>query len=187
MNDTKNRPGSCDWLPEDNREVATGSSCDWQGSPSAGAGDNRSAVYPFQNDYTWQGVEQERYKAEDCGWSDIARNVLVGGRGESAGFDLRYFEIAPGGHSSLEKHVHEHVVIVIRGRGNALIAGEVHEVGFLDTLYISPDDPHQLINPFADPFGFFCIVSHDRDRPRPLDRDELGRLVATAVGSKLRP
>jgi ribulose-bisphosphate carboxylase large chain len=42
---------------------------------------------------------------------------LSGKRGESQRFHVRYFEIAPGGYSTLEKHEHEHVVIPIRGRG----------------------------------------------------------------------
>lgn len=48
---------------------------------------------------------------------DILRTELVGKNGESCQFHVRYFEVGPGGYSTLEKHVHEHVVIPIRGRG----------------------------------------------------------------------
>ena len=41
-----------------------------------------------------------------------------------------------------------------------------YEVGFLDILYIKPEAPHQLTNPFNEPFGFFCIVNAKRDKPR---------------------
>ncbi len=188
MNQKSNQPGNCDWLPEDNREEKNGASCDWSApQPVARKTDNRSAIYTFCDDYTWQGVEQERYKAEAGGWAAIARNVLIGARGESVLFDLRYFEIAPGGHSSLEKHQHEHVVVGIRGRGQVLLGGKIHQVGFLDTLYLAPDDPHQLLNPFDEPFGFFCIVNHDRDRPRPVDADELKQLLAGSAGKAILP
>ncbi len=177
-------PLSCDWIPGDGREQTSGVSCDWAQAGPAAAQENTSRLHRFAES-GWEGIEAERYKAEDGGWAAIARHVLVGGRGESARFDLRYFEIAPGGHSSLEKHVHEHVVVCIRGKGEILLAGEVREMNFLDTAYIAPDDPHQLINPFEEPFGFFCIVDHDRDRPRGLDEDDLRSFSAEAA-AKIR-
>jgi ribulose-bisphosphate carboxylase large chain len=39
---------------------------------------------------------------------------------------------------------------------------------YLDTLYIAPEVPHQLTNPYKEPFGFFCIVNAKRDRPKLL-------------------
>lgn len=179
-----------------NDETAKGMSCDWipGGEPEGGATKssgaalgNRSVIYPFAGDYRWAGVPQERYKAEDGTWAAIARTVLVGARDESALFDLRYFEIAPGGHSSLEKHEHEHVVICIRGRGTLLIDGALAELNFLDTAYLAPNDPHQLCNPFDEPFGFFCIVNHLRDRPRPPDEKELRALLSGAAAGGIRP
>ncbi len=180
MND-KRSPQAPDY--EAHQDSLTGSSCDWRSAPPTEIiVDNRSRVCRFNPDYTWSGVPQESYKTENGGWSAIVRNVLIGAKGESAGFDLRYFEIAPGGHSSLEKHLHEHVVIVVRGHGQAVLDGYLVEVGFLDTLYISPNDPHQLLNPFAEPFGFFCIVNHERDRPRNLDPKEINRLDTATAG-----
>jgi ribulose-bisphosphate carboxylase large chain len=179
-----------------NDETVKGMSCDWipGGEPTASAAEisgaasgNRSVIYPFAGDFTWTGVPQERYKAEDGTWAAIARTVLIGARGESALFDLRYFEIAPGGHSSLEKHEHEHVVICIRGSGTLLIDGALAELNFLDTAYLAPNDPHQLCNPFAEPFGFFCIVNHLRDRPRPPDEKELGALLSGAAAGGIHP
>lgn len=179
-------PVSCDWIPGDGREEKTGISCDWSPAGVPTAEDGTSRFHRFQEN-GWDGIEPERYKAEDGGWAAIARHVLVGARGESARFDLRYFEIAPGGYSSLEKHVHVHVVVCVRGRGQVLLDGEVQEMNFLDTVYIAPDDPHQLINPFDEPFGFFCIVDHDRDRPRGLDEAEMERVLASAASQKIRP
>jgi quercetin dioxygenase-like cupin family protein len=177
--------GSCDWVPEEGRDEKKGTCCDW--APTAEKEEiNGSVFYPFRADFTWEGVPQERYKSAEGGWAAIARNVLVGARGESARFDLRYFEIAPGGNSSLEKHNHEHVVICVRGRGRVLLGGQVREMNFLDTVYIAPDDPHQLRNPYSEPFGFFCIVNHDRDRPRELAGEELALLLAGDPGREIR-
>lgn len=182
MTEKKSAPVSCDWIPGDGREATAGTSCDWApaSAPSPPAED-RSRFHPSRPDGCWEGIDSERYKAEDGGWAAIARHVLVGARGESARFDLRYFEIAPGGYSSLEKHVHVHVVVCVRGRGRVLLGGEVREMAFLDTAYIAPDDPHQLLNPYEEPFGFFCIVDHERDRPRPPDENDLRRLAGLPV------
>ncbi len=184
MKDKTPPPSSCDWIPGDGREAASGASCDWAPAATVTEQDNKSRFHRF-TDSGWEGVEPERYKADDGTWASIARHVLVGGRGESAQFDLRYFEIAPAGHSSLEKHVHEHVVVCVRGKGQVLLAGEVREMNFLDTAYIAPDDPHQLINPFEEPFGFFCIVNRLRDRPRGLDEADL-RNLSTDAAEKVR-
>jgi len=139
----------------------------------------KSRLHKAMPGFTWSEVEKESYKEGVGSWCGIDRNTLIGNRGESAKFHLRYFEIAPGGNSSLEKHVHEHVVICARGAGRAVVGDTVHEMAPMDVLYIAPDAPHQLINPGQEPFGFFCIVDSDRDRPRELDSEDMERLDAS--------
>lgn len=132
--------------------------------------DNRSAFYRHRGMCRWQGVRDEPYKTEEGGWSNIIRRVLVGARGESARFHVRYFEIGPAGRSSLECHRHEHVVICVRGKGIVHIGKRKRTMQYLDTVYIAPDVAHQLMNPYDEPFGFICIVNSKRDRPKPLKR-----------------
>jgi len=133
-------------------------------------GDNRNKYYPFQDNYTWKGVKIEKYKNEGEDWSEIARQVLIGASGETTKFHLRYFEITPGGYSSFETHKHEHVVIGVRGRGRARLNRRTVEINNLDVLYINPDTPHRLYNPYEEPFGFFCIVNAKRDRPKTVKK-----------------
>ncbi len=144
--------------------------CDWKtGSPLKGgmpSAENKSRLCRFRNNFRWQGIKVERYKPAGIDWAGIVRQTLIGNRGETPKFHLRYFEIAPGGRSSLERHRHEHVVICVRGRGSVILAKKAYRIGFLDTVYISPNTPHQLKNPFKEPFGFFCIVNAKRDKPR---------------------
>jgi ribulose-bisphosphate carboxylase large chain len=97
--------------------------------------------------------------------------VLVGKAGEGTAFHVRYFEIAPGGFSSLEEHGHEHAVVVLRGRGQVQLGEMVHDLGFGDTVYVAPHEVHQFRNPSPDePFGFLCMVDAQRDRPVVKDR-----------------
>jgi len=141
------------------------SSCDIHRAPEKRP-DNRNRLYAFNDDFSWKGVKVEKYKSDGGDWSEIARQVLIGARGESAKFHLRYFEIEPGGYSSFETHKHEHVVITVRGRGSARVINRIIDLKFLDVLYMNPDSPHRLSNPYDEPFGFFCIVNAKRDRPR---------------------
>lgn len=137
-------------------------------APKRKGATNRSAFYGHKGDLRWSGVKEEPYKAASGGWTRIIRRVLIGCRGESARFHVRYFEIAPGGYSSLEHHRHEHVVICVRGRGRVRMGRTYRTMQFLDTAYIAPDAVHQLANPYAEPFGFLCIVNARRDRPKVL-------------------
>lgn len=129
---------------------------------------NQSAFYEHKGELCWKGVPDRPYKVQGDDWSGIMRRVLIGERGETARFHVRYFEIAPGGNSSLEHHRHEHVVICVRGKGLVRYSGKTRKMQYMDVLYTSPDAVHQLSNPFDEPFGFFCIVNARRDRPKVL-------------------
>jgi ribulose-bisphosphate carboxylase large chain len=159
---------------------------------------NTDSIYRHRGDCRWSGVGMDKYKQSDGDWFSISRQVLIGKRGESAKFHLGYFEIAPGGHSSLEKHRHEHVVICARGKGRVRIREKSHQIRNLDTVYIAPNTVHQLLNPYNEPFGFLCIVNAKRDRPKlvrqPQGKAEVGsqksgdrvRSQETKVGSKIK-
>jgi ribulose-bisphosphate carboxylase large chain len=143
------------------------SCCEIGGSKKQRAGkSNRDAFYRHRGGMSWRGVRDEPYKTEKGAWTGIIRRVLIGGRGESAKFHVRYFEIAAGGCSSLEHHRHEHVVICVKGEGIVRTAKTKRKMAFMDTIYIAPDTVHQLSNPFGEPFGFLCIVNARRDRPK---------------------
>lgn len=132
---------------------------------------NRNRLYRFSPDgFRWNGIKSEAYKNEGDDWQRIIRHNIIGVHGETTRFHLRYFEIAPGGNSSFETHKHEHVVVCIRGKGKVRLNRRTVELNYLDVLYIAPETPHQLLNPFEEPFGFFCIVNARRDRPKPVKK-----------------
>ncbi|MDX6770134.1 MAG: cupin domain-containing protein [Elusimicrobiota bacterium] len=121
--------------------------------------------------FEWKDVPLEPYKTDTAEYKGISRRELVGKRGESMKFHVRYFEIAPGGFSTLEKHEHEHVVIPMRGKGEAQAGCYIWTVGVGDVVYVSPSDPHQFRCPAdaAEPFGFLCMVNAERDKPQSVD------------------
>jgi len=138
-------------------------------SPANNPGsDNTSRVFRSKGSGLWEDVPTLRYKNDSGDWSGIVRRVLIGDRAESTCFHVRYFEISPGGMSSLERHAHEHVVIVLSGQGEIRLDDEWHELGMLDLAYVAPNDVHQLRNRSDSMFGFLCIVDAERDRPVPV-------------------
>jgi ribulose-bisphosphate carboxylase large chain len=122
----------------------------------------------FQAGFRWQGRRPLEYKADQqLPFRDVSRIELIGQQGEQTGFDVRYFEIGPDGYSSFEQHAHTHVVIGVRGEGVLMSGDRQLVVKPNDVAYVPPLRPHQLKNTHSEPFGFFCIVDHVRDRPRP--------------------
>lgn len=120
----------------------------------------------FREGFEWQGREIQPYKiGGSLPFKGSRRVELVGQHGERTSFDLRYFEIAPGGYTSLEKHLHTHVIIGARGTGKLASGDREITVNPMDVAYVPPLKTHQLRNEAGEPFGFFCIVDHERDRP----------------------
>lgn len=132
---------------------------------------NHSKVIRHNGAFEWDQIPLEAYKATSETWKGITRRELIGKRGESPRFHVRYFELAPGGYSTLEPHEHEHVVLVLRGHGEARFGCYVYRVGFGDVVYVAPGDSHQFLNPedATEPFGFVCMVNAERDRPQAVD------------------
>ncbi len=128
----------------------------------------------FKRGFRWNEVELEPYKLSAHRGGEFhgaSRQVIVGKRGEKVNFHLRYFELDPGGFTSLERHRHSHVVIAVRGRGEVRVGEERFALAPMDTIYIGPGRPHQLRASGRGRFGFFCIVDAKRDQPRPVEHE----------------
>ncbi len=128
-----------------------------------------------EGDFRWDGVELMAYKEEGSApFKAITRQVLFA-RPE-LGCELRYFEMQPGGHSTLERHGHVHAVTIFRGRGLCLVGSEVREVAAPGLVYIPPMTWHQFRATAGEPFGFLCMVNAQRDKPQLPSEDELRQL-----------
>ncbi len=125
--------------------------------------------------FRWEGVAVRPYKAEGTHFSGITRQVLFEG-GEGLGCQLRYFEIAPGGWSSLERHRHAHAVMIVQGRARVLIGDRIVDAGTHDLVQVPPLTWHQFQASSDLPLGFLCMVDCERDVPEPPDAAALGVL-----------
>ena len=80
-------------------------------------GNHSKVLNRKKGEFQWERVPQEMYKMDGASFKECSRIELIGKRGESPVFHVRYFEVAPGGWTTLEHHQHEHVVVVLRGEG----------------------------------------------------------------------
>jgi quercetin dioxygenase-like cupin family protein len=127
--------------------------------------------------FRWEGVEPHAYKADgDAPFKDITRQTLF--RDEALAGELRYFEVAPGGYSTLERHEHVHAVMILRGSGRCLVGEDVRNVAALDLIAIPPMTWHQFRAGPDEPLGFLCMVDRERDRPQLPSAEDLAALNA---------
>jgi len=140
-----------------------------------------------QPGYRWENVELRPYKEDERAlFRTITRQVLFSDPDMHG--ELRYFDIAEGGFSTLERHEHMHAVVILRGRGRCLIGHEVREVAPHDLVTVPAWTWHQFRAAAAEPLGFLCLVNATRDKPQlPTEADlaELKRQpqVAEFLGS----
>jgi mannose-6-phosphate isomerase-like protein (cupin superfamily) len=101
--------------------------------------------------------------------------------------ELRYFEVAAGGFSTLERHEHMHAVMILRGRGHCLVGTEVRPIETHDLVTVPPMTWHQFRATRGEPLGFLCMVNATRDKPQLPTADDLARLQTNrAVAAFLR-
>jgi quercetin dioxygenase-like cupin family protein len=139
-----------------------------------------------ESDHRWEGVELLPYKEDARAlFKSVTRQVLF--HDPDMASELRYFEVAPGGFSTLERHEHMHAVLILRGRGHCLIGGEVRRLATRDLVTVPPMTWHQFRATDDEPLGFLCMVNATRDKPQLPSADDLAHLQqAPKVAAFLR-
>ncbi len=116
-------------------------------------------------DYRWDAVDLLRYKQEGSApFKDITRQVLFSQPDQAC--ELRYFEVAPGGYSTLERHEHTHAVLILRGHGTVRLGESLQPIAERDLVTVDPMTWHQFHAAPDAPLGFLCLVSKGRDKPQ---------------------
>jgi quercetin dioxygenase-like cupin family protein len=143
----------------------------------AGCGSHPPALRRAAGAGTWEQVPVLAYKEDaTTPFKAVTRQVLFADA--ALGCELRYFEVAPAGHSTLERHAHVHAVMIYRGRGRCLVGSEVRDVAAGDLVFIPPMTWHQFRAAADDCLGFLCMVNAQRDKPQLPTEAELAELRA---------
>src|SRR5215510_9807015 len=129
--------------------------------------------------YRWEGVEELPYKEDGRAlFKSITRQVLFAD--PQLDGELRYFEMAPGGFSKLERHEHMHAVLILRGRGHCLVGEEVSAIETRDLVTVPAMTWHQFRATQGEPLGFLCMVNAARDKPQLPSPEDLAKLERNA-------
>lgn len=118
-----------------------------------------STVHKFkgnEDQFRWEGVESLPRVME--GLKGATKSVLIGDDEGAPHFIMRFFSLAPGGHSRQERHPHEHEVIILQGKGVVQLGEVKHEVEPFDVVFVEGNGLHQFSNPNNEPFGFICVI-----------------------------
>ncbi len=117
--------------------------------------DRDKTTHRKAKDYRWEGVEELPYKEDDRAlFKSVTRQVLFADphlHGE-----LRYFEVAPGGFSTLEP------------------------VETRDLITVPAMTWHQFRATRGEPLGFLCMVNATRDKPELPSAEDLAKLERDA-------
>jgi len=129
--------------------------------------------------FRWDGVEELPYKEDDRAlFKSVTRQVLFAD--PKLYGELRYFEVAPSGYSTLERHQHMHAVMILRGRGHCLVGEEVRAVETRDLVTMPAMTWHQFRATRGEPLGFLCMVNATRDKPQLPSAQDLAKLERDA-------
>jgi mannose-6-phosphate isomerase-like protein (cupin superfamily) len=137
--------------------------------------ERENTVHRKAKGYRWEGVEELPYKEDSRAlFKSITRQVLFSDPALTG--ELRYFEMAPGGFSTLERHEHMHAVLILRGRGHCLVGDEVRAIETRDLVTVPAMTWHQFRATRGEPLGFLCMVNAARDKPQLPSLEDLAKL-----------
>ena len=141
----------------------------------------KSKLFLKFDNYHWESIPVIDYKItggqNNTGitFNNITRQNIITKK-DGVDFEVRLFECEKDGFSTLEKHQHTHIVMILRGNGKVLIGDSIFDAKPFDYFIIPEWQPHQLINTGKEPFSFFCTVNAVRDNFKLLSYDEIEKL-----------
>jgi len=139
----------------------------------------KRTIHRKSKGFRWEGVNELPYKEDDRAlFKAITRQVLFSDPDMHG--ELRYFEMQPGGFSTLERHEHMHAVLILRGRGDCLVGNDVKPIETRDLVTVPPMTWHQFRATKGEPLGFLCMVNAARDKPQIPSAEDLAKLSADA-------
>jgi len=126
----------------------------------------------------WESIERKVYKESGTGFKSVSRFSLLTDDFPELNSHTRFFEIDPGGYSSLEMHRHPHSVIILKGAGSVIMDNEISDVKEHDIIFIAPNTIHQFQADKGEKLGFLCIVDRYRDKPVVPDEDMIAEKIS---------
>ncbi len=96
------------------------------------------------------------------GTKGVKFKPLIAKEFEAPHFYMRFFDIAPGGHTPKHSHEWEHEVYVIEGSGQIALKNKKVKLFEGDAILVEPDEAHQFVNTGKKPMRLICVI------PKPI-------------------
>jgi len=104
---------------------------------------------------------------ETPGAANVAMRLMLSEADGAPNFNLRVFDMQPGGHSPRHVHPYEHEVFILEGEGEVFVGGEQKPVKALDAVLIPPSMEHQVLNTSKALLRFICLVPQQQNEAKP--------------------
>jgi quercetin dioxygenase-like cupin family protein len=111
----------------------------------------------------FKAVHYSEVKADDVteGGAEGTRIRWLITKGDGAEhFAMRYFEMAPGGHSPHHSHPWEHEVFILEGACLVACGDQKRNVDAGSAVFIPPNVVHHFKNEGKGTLRFLCVVPH---------------------------
>lgn len=113
--------------------------------------------------YDWEDVQPMVLNNKEV--RGVLKHVLVGPEDGAPNFIIRYFQVPVQSQTFHHAHPHEHGMLILHGKAKIKINEDFHELGPLDSIFISGDDVHQVTNISDAPLGFLCVITRQAEQP----------------------
>jgi quercetin dioxygenase-like cupin family protein len=99
-------------------------------------------------------------KVTECGAEGTKIRWLITKEDGAEHFAMRYFEMAPEGHSPHHSHEWEHEVFILEGECLVVCGDKRKKVGAGHAVFIPPNVMHHFRNEGKNALKFICLVPH---------------------------
>ncbi len=99
------------------------------------------------------------------GQREITKRIVFGPDNGWPDYVMRCFTLE--GSAAVPLHTHDwpHYVVILQGRGELHVNGDVHELEPMSWANVPPSSEHSFVKTSTEPFVFLCIVPKDGDVP----------------------
>jgi quercetin dioxygenase-like cupin family protein len=101
-------------------------------------------------------VESKRASAQ--GAEKVTIRLLISEKDGAPHFQMRLFEVGPGGRTPLHRHDWEHEVFILEGEGMLVFEGEEKSFSSGYFAYVPAGAEHSFVNTGSGSLEFLCII-----------------------------
>jgi quercetin dioxygenase-like cupin family protein len=99
------------------------------------------------------------------GAESVTIRWLISERDGARRFQMRLFELGPGGRTPYHRHDWEHEVFIIEGSGKLLFEGDERPFQRGYFIFVPEGSEHAFVNTGSVPLEFLCMIPVHGDKP----------------------